>query len=192
MAARRYGDLPSEEQPQIARCAVIAWSTRVFINCSSTSSLAVQEGCALATVRPQVFAAGRYRNDPWIERFISQKQQVIIAFASSESNCPRARLAWADRFAGKLPAQSLEEPRVAAQTVASPNFDFLPQREALLVQLGTLAERYFLDDPNTALLKLRQFGEVTAQRAAAHAGIFVSTDEGQSELLRRLRSRGCR
>jgi type I restriction enzyme R subunit len=31
-----------------------------------------------------------------------------------------------------------------------------------LVRLGGLAERYFKDDPNTCLIKLRQFGEVLA------------------------------
>jgi hypothetical protein len=36
------------------------------------------------------------------------------------------------------------------KTVASLNFDFLPKRDAMLVQLGTLAERYFLDRPAEA------------------------------------------
>ena len=55
----------------------------------------------------------------------------------------------------------------------SPNYTFLPQRDAILAQLGTLAEHHFTHDPNARLVKLRQFGEITAQRAAAHTGIFV-------------------
>src|ERR1043166_186613 len=41
----------------------------------------------------------------------------------------------------------------------SANFDFLGKHDAQLVRLGGLAERYFKDDPNTSLIKLRQFGE---------------------------------
>ncbi|WP_437638581.1 hypothetical protein [Sorangium sp. So ce854] len=50
---------------------------------------------------------------------------------------------------------------------ASPNFAFLDHHDPRLVVLGTQAERYFADDPNTCLVKLRQFGEILAQRAAA-------------------------
>ncbi len=43
-----------------------------------------------------------------------------------------------------------------------------------------------MDDPNTCLIKLRQFGEVLAQLVAAKGGLFRSQDEPQSDLLRRL------
>jgi type I restriction enzyme R subunit len=69
----------------------------------------------------------------------------------------------------------------------SANFDFLGKRDAQLVRLGALAERYFKDDPNTCLIKLRQFGEVLAQLTAAKSGLFSSPEEQQTELLRRLR-----
>ena len=49
----------------------------------------------------------------------------------------------------------------------SANFEFLGKHDAQLVRLGALAERYFKDDPNTCLIKLRQFGEVLAQLMAA-------------------------
>jgi len=52
-----------------------------------------------------------------------------------------------------------------------------------------LAERYFPDDPNTSLLKLRQFGELLAQLVAAQMGEFLP-EEGQWDLLRRLRGQG--
>jgi type I restriction enzyme R subunit len=70
--------------------------------------------------------------------------------------------------------------------ISSANFDFLARHDAQLVRLGALAERYFRDDPNTCLIKLRQFGEVLAQLVAAKAGFYRSPDEPQADLLRRL------
>jgi type I restriction enzyme, R subunit len=69
----------------------------------------------------------------------------------------------------------------------SANFDFLGKHDAQLVRLGALAERYFRDDPNTCLIKLRQFGEVLAQLTAAKAGLLASPEEPQVDLLRRLK-----
>lgn len=53
----------------------------------------------------------------------------------------------------------------AAMAVAAPpsNFAFLQVHDEQLVRLGLLAEQYFADDPNTCLIKLRQYGEVLAQ-----------------------------
>jgi hypothetical protein len=45
------------------------------------------------------------------------------------------------------------------EQLTSTNFSFLAAHDAQLVRLGGLAESYFGDDPNTSLLKLRQFGE---------------------------------
>src|SRR4051794_19753548 len=70
--------------------------------------------------------------------------------------------------------------------IESRNFQFLSAYNAQLVRLGALAERYFRDDPNTCLIKLRQFGEVLAQLVAAKAGLYRSPDEPQADLLRRL------
>ncbi len=53
-----------------------------------------------------------------------------------------------------------------------------------------LAERYFAEDPNTSLLKLRQLAEVLAQLAASNAGLFGGPEESQYELLSRLRDQG--
>jgi type I restriction enzyme R subunit len=69
------------------------------------------------------------------------------------------------------------------------NFGHLEIHEPQLVRLGMLAERYFAEDPNTCLLKLRQFAEVLAQLTASKVGVFVS-DEGQYDLLRRLADHG--
>lgn len=59
------------------------------------------------------------------------------------------------------------------------NFDVLKRQEQQLWRLGVLAERYFADDPNTCLLKLRQLTEILAQTIAARAGLFTSPDETQ-------------
>lgn len=40
-------------------------------------------------------------------------------------------------------------------TLTSLNFDFLKSHDGQLVRLGALAERYFQEDPNTCLIKLR-------------------------------------
>jgi type I restriction enzyme R subunit len=70
------------------------------------------------------------------------------------------------------------------------NFDMLRPYEEQLWRLGALAERYFAEDPNTSLLKLRQFAETLAQSLAARGGLYVSQEESQYELIRRLQSDG--
>lgn len=45
------------------------------------------------------------------------------------------------------------------------NFAFLTVHDPQLVQLGALAERYFRDDPGTAIFKLRQFAGRRPPRA---------------------------
>jgi type I restriction enzyme R subunit len=69
----------------------------------------------------------------------------------------------------------------------SANFDFLRLHDEQLARLGALAERYFKDDPNTCLIKVRQFAELLAQLTAAKAGLLTSVDEAQADLLRRLK-----
>lgn len=69
----------------------------------------------------------------------------------------------------------------------SGNFGFLKAHDPQLVRLGALAERYFHDDPNTCLIKLRQFGELLAQLIAAKTGLYETREELQADLLRRLR-----
>jgi type I restriction enzyme, R subunit len=69
------------------------------------------------------------------------------------------------------------------------NFAFLSLSEPQLGRLGTLSERYWLDDPNTSMLKLRQYGELLGQSVAARAGLLEG-DETQQNLLLRLRREG--
>lgn len=68
------------------------------------------------------------------------------------------------------------------------NFDILKAYEPQLWRLGALAERYFAEDPNTSLLKLRQFAELLAQSLAARGGLLGSQEESQYDLIRRLQS----
>lgn len=69
----------------------------------------------------------------------------------------------------------------------SPNFGFLKNRDPQLMEYAARAERYVLDDPNTTLLKLRQFAEDLAEDAAAYNGIDVDEADGFGALLRELR-----
>jgi nicotinamide mononucleotide adenylyltransferase len=68
--------------------------------------------------------------------------------------------------------------------------EFLAADDELLVRLGAQAERYFADDPNTALIKLRQLAEVLAREAAARSGVYSGPDVPFVELLNALWARG--
>lgn len=70
------------------------------------------------------------------------------------------------------------------------NFACLQEHDVQLVRLGMLAEKYFPADPNTCILKLRQFAELLAQMLAARIGVFTSSEETQFGLLRRLEDNG--
>ncbi len=72
----------------------------------------------------------------------------------------------------------------------SVNFSFLVRHDAQLDRLGALAERFFAEDANTTIIKLRQFAELLAQLTAAKLGLWTSPEEKQTDLLRRLRDRG--
>ena len=71
--------------------------------------------------------------------------------------------------------------------IQSQNFSFMRVYEPQFDRLGALAERYFRDDPNASLIKLRQFGELLAQEVAARNGLFTSPEQPQADLLRRLK-----
>lgn len=70
------------------------------------------------------------------------------------------------------------------------NFAHLEQHDEQLLRLGMLAEKYFTEDPNTCLLKLRQLAELLAQLVAARTGQLMAPEETQYELLRRLQDSG--
>ncbi len=70
------------------------------------------------------------------------------------------------------------------------NFTHLKEHDEQLLKLGMLAERYFAEDPNTCLLKLRQLTETLAQMLASSVGMVSRPAEGQYQLLHRLRDHG--
>ncbi len=74
--------------------------------------------------------------------------------------------------------------------VLSSNFAHLREHDEQLLRVGMLAERYFTEDPNTCLLKLRQLAELLAQSTASLVGILREPDESQYDLLARLRDQG--
>lgn len=59
----------------------------------------------------------------------------------------------------------------------SPNFDHLKDIDRPLAVLASHAERYFVDDANTALIKTRQFAERMTRVVAESAGVAVSNDD---------------
>ncbi|MBX9569847.1 MAG: type I restriction-modification system endonuclease [Candidatus Obscuribacterales bacterium] len=69
------------------------------------------------------------------------------------------------------------------------NFWMLASYAPELAKLGFRAEQYF-SDPNTCLLKIRQYAEFLAQTVAANVGIYTNSNETQMDLLRRLESMG--
>ncbi len=68
----------------------------------------------------------------------------------------------------------------------SPNFAFLATHDQVLVRFAALAERYVFDDPNSALVKLRQFAESLAEHCAAYTGIQLSDRDKFIDVLDRL------
>lgn len=70
--------------------------------------------------------------------------------------------------------------------MTSANFGFLAVHDAGLVALGGFAERYFRDDPSTAIVKLRQFAELMAKLIAARHALYRDEREAFEETLRRL------
>jgi len=75
---------------------------------------------------------------------------------------------------------------VKNKTEKSPNFPFLSEHSDLLSQCAVQAERYVFDDPNTALIKLRQFGELLAQEVAARTGVDVFPEDNAVTVLKKL------
>ena len=69
----------------------------------------------------------------------------------------------------------LELRRIVQMDRAS-NFDHLEELDAGLAAFGRFAERYFVDDANTALIKTRQFAERLAVLIAENAGLAIEQD----------------
>jgi type I restriction enzyme R subunit len=68
----------------------------------------------------------------------------------------------------------------------SPNFGFLEPRDTVLHRYAALAERYFADDPNGSMAKMRQFAEAITHATAAGFGNETGPEEEFFEVLRGL------
>jgi type I restriction enzyme R subunit len=67
------------------------------------------------------------------------------------------------------------------------NFAALRKLEPQVYRLGLLAERYFVEDPNTCQIKLRQLSELTAQLTASRFGLVIDPADNFADVLRRLK-----
>ena len=65
----------------------------------------------------------------------------------------------------------------------SANFEFLRTHSDQLHRLAALAEGYFRTDPNTSMVKLRQYAELMAQDVAARNGLLPSPDTKFADVL---------
>ena len=70
------------------------------------------------------------------------------------------------------------------------NFDHLAELDPHLAAFGGFAERYFVDDPNTALIKTRQFGERLAILIAESIGVPVDRQPAFADVLREIQVGG--
>ncbi|WP_420392111.1 type I restriction-modification system endonuclease [Acuticoccus sp.] len=68
------------------------------------------------------------------------------------------------------------------------NFAHIEEFDPSLAFLGARAEAYFADDPNTALIKTRQFAERLAAVVAERSGIELSPGEAFVDTLRKIQS----
>jgi type I restriction enzyme R subunit len=72
----------------------------------------------------------------------------------------------------------------------SVNFGFLAKHGDILVRHGALAERYVFDDPNAALVKIRQLAETLARQMASRIGLACGTDTTFRDVERSLKDAG--
>jgi hypothetical protein len=77
---------------------------------------------------------------------------------------------------------------VSTAPAPSPNFAFLICVAPQLTEYATQAEHYFHSDPNTCLMKLRQFAEGLARKIAARSLVNDAVEEDFFLLLTRLQS----
>ncbi|QDT10760.1 type I restriction-modification system endonuclease [Planctomycetes bacterium K23_9] len=75
-------------------------------------------------------------------------------------------------------------------SITSPNFRFLSHHNDALLRLAAFAERYVFEDPNTALIKIRQLAEGLAKGVAAQVGIAFGPEDTFRDIERSLRDRG--
>lgn len=64
------------------------------------------------------------------------------------------------------------------------NFAYVQQPDPLLHRYASLGERYFAEDPNGSIVKMRQFAEALTHAVAAGFGIPASTEDEFVAVLR--------
>lgn len=74
--------------------------------------------------------------------------------------------------------------------VTGGNFDHLEEFDAALARFGAHAERYFLDDANTALIKVRQFAERLAMVVSERSGLDLEPRAAFADVLHALQIDG--
>jgi type I restriction enzyme R subunit len=72
-------------------------------------------------------------------------------------------------------------------TPTSANFAFLKRHGEQLYRLAVMGEGYFRTDPNTTLIKLRQFAELLAKEVAARSGALPSPEASFADVLGELK-----
>lgn len=85
--------------------------------------------------------------------------------------------------------REVADPAPHAPGPQSPNFAFLARHNPLLVRYAAQAESFVFEDPNLALIRLRQFAELLAQQAAAYAGVYDPAQDDFAAVLGQLRDR---
>lgn len=86
-----------------------------------------------------------------------------------------------------LLAGEVKAARESVMTDRQSNFSHLVTLSPELAKLGSRSEQYFKDDPNTSLIKSRQFAELLAQETAARLGkLKEDSEQTQMELLLQL------
>jgi type I restriction enzyme R subunit len=76
-----------------------------------------------------------------------------------------------------------------SDSLKTANFGFLSEHDPLLLRLCVAAERNYHDDPNTTVIKLRQFGEAIVKHLAAVFNVQGPAEQTQADLLKTLQVR---
>lgn len=73
-----------------------------------------------------------------------------------------------------------------ARAAGLSNFTFLKTRDEALFRIAFQAERYYAEDPVTAIIKLRQFAEALVRLVGARVGLTFTSQDSQIQILNQL------
>lgn len=146
---------------------------------STVRPAAIFNGLVIIALIPLALSTTRYRH------FLTAKWRALQDLAPGRSSAVNPPY-WGTSAFGQKPGTRVPG---ALMSVASANFAFLERYDPQLVRLAGLAERYFPEDANGCIVKLRMFGELLAMIVAARFGL-MEADDSQADRLRRLKDRG--